>query len=371
MTDNKRYYAFDSLRATMMFLGVVIHSSINYSSSADMTWPLRAKDTSAVFFFLVDFIHAFRMPVFFLIAGFFGAFLFFNKGPEHMIKNRFKRIFLPFLCFLLVLRPLLVYAFKYCSAVFDGEDPMTFYELFSSIWNFVPLQLSHLWFLYYLFIISVLVYASSKLTRHISLLPIDNFFERTFKHPLCRLLIMTGISFLILFLFGLKSFETSVSWLPDVGILVYYLAFYLTGWFLYRSKELVTTLKRFDIIITIIGVISFCLSHYYNTHTNLISLQLVNSLTTCSLSIGVIGLFLRFADVPKNYITYFVNSAYWVYLVHFFIALLLSGILNSLPVSVYLKFLMVLLGTTAICLTSYHFFVRKTFIGVFLNGKKT
>jgi glucans biosynthesis protein C len=370
MTDIKRYYAFDSLRATMMLLGLVIHSSMSYSSSNDMSWPLRAKDTSDVFYYLVDLIHAFRMPVFFLIAGFFGAFLFYNKGPEQMIKNRFKRIFLPLLVFLLVLNPFIMYAFKYCDAVFTGQAPITFGKHFSSFWSYVPFGLFHLWFLYYLFIISLLAYLFSKLTKDISVLSVDNLFERIFKNPVYRLLILTGVSFIILFLFGAKSFETSISWLPDLGILTYFLVFYITGWLLYRKKELVNTLKHFDMAITLIGVIALCLKIYCDNQITLIYLQIVNSVITCSLSLGLIGLFLRFADLPNKNVTYIVNAAYWVYLMHFFIAILLSGLIEGLTISVYLKFLIILSVTSMICLVSYHFFVRKTFIGVFLNGKK-
>lgn len=355
----------------MMLIGVVIHSAINYSSSNDMTWPLRAKETSNVFFFLVDFLHTFRMPVFFIMAGFFGAFLFFNKSPEQMLKNRFRRILLPFLVFLIILRPFLTFSFKYCSAIFDGETPVTFAEHFSSFRNYIPYSLSHLWFLYYLFIISVMVFLSSKLTKHIATSQIDNLFVCTFKNPAYRLLTLTSISFVILFLFGVKSFETSISWIPDLGILSYFFVFYITGWLLYRKKELVNSLKHLDIAITVIGITTFCLKFYYNNQMDLISLQIMNSIITCSLVIGITGLFLRFADSPNIYITYFVNSAYWVYLIHFFITVLLSGLLNDLYISVYLKFLIVLIGTTTICLTSYHFFVRKTFIGIFLNGKKT
>lgn len=371
MADTKRYYAFDALRATMMFLGIVIHSAINYSSSDDMTWPLRAKDTSVVFFFLVDFIHAFRMPLFFLLAGFFGAFLCFNKSPEEMLKSRFRRILLPFIVFLIVLRPFLNFSFRYCAAVFDGETPVSLSEHFSSLSSYIPYQLSHLWFLYYLFIMSVLAYVFSRLTRHRSLLFIDDFFKRTFKNPVSRLLTLTAVSFSLLFLFGARSFETSVSWIPDFGILCYYMAFYITGWLLYRNRELVNTLKDLDMTITVLGITAFCLKFYYENQINLPGLQVLNSFITCSLSIGIAGLFLRFADAPKNYMTYFVNSAYWVYLVHLSIALLLSGFLNDKPGSVYLKFLIVLLGTTVISLLSYQLFVRKTFIGVFLNGKKT
>lgn len=370
MTDNKRYYAFDSLRAIMMFLGVVIHSAMSYSSSNDMSWPLRAKDTSAVFLFLVDFIHTFRMPVFFLMAGFFGAFLYYNKGPEQMLKNRARRILIPFLVFLCVLNPFIIYSFKYCNAVFNNETPITLGELFSSPWSYIPIKLFHLWFLYYLFIISALTYLLAKATKRISISPVDHIFEQTFKNPLYRLLALTVISFFLLFLFGAESFKTSISWIPDIQILFYFFAFYITGWFLYRKKEVVYTLKKFDVLTTIFGVMVFCLKLSYDDQMSLTSLQIINSIITCTLSIGIIGLFLRFADVPNPIITYFVHSAYWVYLVHFCIAIWISGIINDLNVSVFIKFLMVLLGTTTICLTTYHFGVRNTFIGVFLNGKK-
>ena len=371
MNGNKRYYAFDSLRATMMLLGVVLHSAMTYSSKHEIPFPLKAKETSDVFYFLLYFIHTFRMPLFFLIAGFFGALLFYKKSPEEMIKNRFRRIFLPFVVFLFVLQPLISYAFKYSNAVFNGEIPISLSKHFSSIWSYVPFTLGHLWFLYYLLIISALVYLFSKLTKPISASTFDKLFDKTFKNPAFRLLTMTTISFIILFLFGAKSFETSINLIPDFGILTYYFAFYITGWLLYRKKELVNTLKMFDIAITSIGFVVYCFKIYFDNQMNLISLQIINSIITCSLTFGITGLFLRFADIPNNKVTYFVNSAYWVYIVHFFITILLPGLIYDLQISVYLKYLIVLTATSIICFTTYHFFVRKTFIGVFLNGKKT
>lgn len=370
MTEIKRYYAFDSLRATMMILGVVIHSSMSYSSSNDMSWPLRAKDTSVVFYYLVDFIHSFRMPVFFLIAGFFGAFIFYIKGPEQMLKNRFRRIFLPFIVFLLVLNPFVAYSFKYCAAIFDGQAPITIGQHFSLLRSYIPFRLFHLWFLYYLFIISIFMYLIVKLSKQVSTLFIDKLFERSFRNPIYRLLVLTSVSFVILVLFGAKSFETSISWLPNLGILIYFLCFYITGWMLYRKRELINSLKHFDIQIAVIGISAFYYKMYNANEMSLISLQIVNSIITCSLSLGIIGLFLRFADIPNKKVTFFVNSAFWVYLIHFFFAILLTGLIDQMIINVYLKFLIVLSFTSLICLTSYHVLVRRSFIGVFLNGKK-
>ncbi len=370
MTDYKRYYAFDSLRAIMMLLGVVLHAAMTYSSRHEIRFPLKSQETSELFYFLIYFIHTFRMPVFFLIAGFFGAFLFYTKGPEQMLKNRFRRIFLPLLVFLILLQPFISFAFTFCLAVFNGEAPVSVRDHFSSLDSYIPFSLGHLWFLYYLFMISVLVYLFSKLTKSSSGSFVDNLFERTFKTPIYRLLIMSALSFTVLFSFNIAAFETSISPIPDAAILIYFFVFYMIGWLLYRKKELVDTLTQFDTLTLAIGIVAFCLKAYFGNQMSMTFLQLTNSIITCALTLGITGLFLRFADRPNKKVSYFVNAAYWVYLVHFVIAILLSGFMYSFAISVYLKFFIVLTITTMISLITYHFFVRNTFIGVFLNGKK-
>ena len=55
-------------------------------------WPFKDRDsTHPLFDLLVGYIHAFRMPVFFAVAGFFGALLFHEKSPRDMLKNRLAR----------------------------------------------------------------------------------------------------------------------------------------------------------------------------------------------------------------------------------------------------------------------------------------
>ncbi len=58
----------------MMLLGLVLHTALNYMvfPNAD-SWPYKDAQTSTAFDILVAFIHAFRMPTFFVIAGFFAA----------------------------------------------------------------------------------------------------------------------------------------------------------------------------------------------------------------------------------------------------------------------------------------------------------
>ena len=90
----------------MMILGLVIHAAASYThESLGESWPYH--DSSHHFFFslLVYFIHLFRMPLFFLMAGFFLAYLYYQRGPLALLRNRTLRVGVPFVLFLALLFP--------------------------------------------------------------------------------------------------------------------------------------------------------------------------------------------------------------------------------------------------------------------------
>lgn len=72
-----RLHALDALRGIAMLLGVVLHSSISYMEQRmpDLLWAVQDSSRSAVFDWLFWWLHGFRLPLFFVIAGFFcGSF---------------------------------------------------------------------------------------------------------------------------------------------------------------------------------------------------------------------------------------------------------------------------------------------------------
>ncbi len=93
-----RLHALDNLRAIMMWLGIVLHVGMHYSRVRTAV-PVRDDQSSAVADGLMAFIHAFRMPVFFIIAGFLGAMLLARRGPREFLRHRMKRLALPFAVF--------------------------------------------------------------------------------------------------------------------------------------------------------------------------------------------------------------------------------------------------------------------------------
>ena len=81
-TSMTRFHELDALRAFAMLLGVVLHASL-FLVTKD--WPVVAKEISPELPYddIVLAIHGFRMPVFFLMSGFFTAFYGNGAGHKH------------------------------------------------------------------------------------------------------------------------------------------------------------------------------------------------------------------------------------------------------------------------------------------------
>ena len=109
--------------------------------------------------------HSFRMELFFLLAGFFSHMTIGRKGWVDFLRSRFVRIAIPFVIGWMLLRPLIVAGF-----IAGGESRRGDYNVWSSLvsgfWMTVRtpaeyLTGTHLWFLYYLLMITGLVAGGS------------------------------------------------------------------------------------------------------------------------------------------------------------------------------------------------------------------
>ena len=97
---------------------------------------------------------------------------------------------------------------------------------------------------------------------------------------------------------------------------------------------------------------------------------LINSLVVWLFIFGITGLFIRYGSNHSPLMRYVSDSSYWVYLLHLPLTLLIPGLIADWPLPSTLKMLFVVLSTGVICFVSYHYLVRGTFIGKFLNGRK-
>ena len=118
--EKKRYHDLDALRACAMLLGIVLHGILafgepgwsGYAPQNDIHWDVpavignaaavvgaEAPEKFSPYNVCFAAIHGFRMPLFFLVSGFFTAMLWRTRGTKELLKHRVKRILLPLAIF--------------------------------------------------------------------------------------------------------------------------------------------------------------------------------------------------------------------------------------------------------------------------------
>src|SRR5687768_9972102 len=105
MKTSSRIYGFDALRATAMWLGVILHSIIFFKKVPAENWPHDPYLFSTVLEWLYEFIHSFRMPLFFLVAGYFSSLVIEKRSLNEFISQRVQRILIPFILALVLIVP--------------------------------------------------------------------------------------------------------------------------------------------------------------------------------------------------------------------------------------------------------------------------
>src|SRR5690606_8207807 len=156
---HQRLDYLDAARAFALILGIVFHASLSFMPIF-IGWAVMDVSTSSIVSLFVMIAHSFRMELFFLIAGFFSHMSFHQQGALHFIRSRLMRIAIPFVVVWFLLHPLLVSAWIIGGESMRG-DANILTGLHSGFANLAKLPIdflvgTHLWFLYYLLLISAL-----------------------------------------------------------------------------------------------------------------------------------------------------------------------------------------------------------------------
>ncbi|AUY24869.1 glucans biosynthesis protein MdoC [Mixta calida] len=146
----QREYFFDSIRAYLMLLGVPFHVSLIYSSHQ---WSVNSAEPSLWLTIFNDFIHAFRMQVFFVISGYFSYMLYLRYAPKEWWKVRVERVGIPMLTAIPLITLPQFFMLKAWTGKVAGWPHFSLYDKYNTlVWELI----SHLWFLLVLVIFTTL-----------------------------------------------------------------------------------------------------------------------------------------------------------------------------------------------------------------------
>ncbi|RPD45838.1 hypothetical protein DNI29_16955 [Hymenobacter sediminis] len=388
----ERYFALDGLRAVMMLLGVVLHSALPYATWTFSVYSAYHDSAHTTLLSGVAFlIHLFRMPVFFVMAGFFGGLTWHAHGARGLVRNRLKRVLLPLGVSWVALFPLTVLCAAFTmlggpsgvtrvvqqlhSGALLAQNNLTLPQLV------MQLGLIHLWFLYFLLLfygaITLLVIGVRRLPQK-SKNWIDTAFQWVVAQP-AGVLLLAAVTLATMLVMrpaykDVTGIEGTNAFLPPLAIPLTYFVFFVFGWLLFRHKHLLTRFRNHAWSYTGFGLITAGLYAFLIVYPVSVSAHLVQVAVAAPaiwlLSLGVIGLAIRYLSQPTELFRYLSEASYWVYLVHLPLTLLLPGLLIGVPLPALLKFILICASTTVFSLLTYQYWVRTTRLGVLLNGRR-
>ncbi len=388
MQSADRLHALDAVRASALLLGVALHAAQPFVNG--MYWVTREPPDNIIAGLWYT-IHMFRMPLFFLIAGFFGRSMLERRGPTGFIKDRSRRILVPLVAGIPILM-LLTGLAAVLGGLAAGVDVRGLRPPPSPPHQSVlaGINLMHLWFLYYL----ILFYTAALLLRVASTSLFDRHGRLTAAvDAAVRLLVRSGCAPFILavpataYYFQLKFWSpwgglpAPFSVIPDVGALIGYGSFFGLGWLLQRQHQPLLSLleKRWPVYgVLAVAMWTACRMLAGSTpHWGPFLKDLpLFAYTACYVvggwcwSFGLIGLAMRFLSDYSPVRRYLADASYWIYLLHIAVLIFFSQLLHPLHWGSIVKYPLTTAGAMAILLLSYHFLVRFTFIGAVLNGRR-
>jgi glucans biosynthesis protein C len=365
-TDS-RYHSLDALRAAMMFLGIYLHAAAAYSPHGD--WHVKPAEVTTALDYTITWIHVFRMPVFYVMAGFFAALLLARYGLPRAANNRFWRIAVPFVVGWIVLYPI----FSFLLAT-DRASLSRAVEYILSGRFLARSHPMHLWFLEYLMVLYVLAIIVVVVVPRNAWARLAGPF-RSLLQSVWAPLPFVVVSFFAMLPMKWPGLEDPPGFVPEPRIVVAYAVPFAFGWLLYANADLLDVLKRrawfYSAAAVLASLVYLGLLYFVAPRGwNFYAARAAHALAMWCLIFGVTGLFLRYLADHSVLRRYLCDSSYFLYIAHLPLIVALQLLLLDVPLPPLAKVALVLAATIALLLPVYHYGVRPTFIGAVLNGRR-
>ncbi len=362
--NQDRLHYMDHLRALAMLAGVFFHAALAYSPLMQPMWPMADRETSAGLDALVWGLHLVRMPLFFLVTGFFAAWILARRGGVALARQRVRRILIPFL----LAWPLVLWSLAASTdwAAANVQHPSALLQMIREWMSQpdppqLPPGTVHLWFLYYLLLFAVLHWVFHTLD-------LGRFGQRLLqRHPAWVLL---GLPLLLLPALASVSapHPAPEGLVPQFWAITFYGAFFALGVLVQGQPDWLERLRpSAKWLLPAIALAYLVFLWRLDVDPPGISRTTAPwptaALEACLsvwLTVGCLLTGQRLLNRANPVMRYLAQGAYWTYLLHLPLLFAIQYLLMDLNWHWPLKFALACAGTLTFCLLSYQVLVRHT-----------
>ncbi|SDS43746.1 glucans biosynthesis protein C [Brevibacterium sandarakinum] len=371
-SGHPRLHGLDALRGGALLLGILLHALMSFHTSGG--WLIADVRNTVVADTTVYVIHLFRMTLFMLLAGYFGNMVLRRRGAASYVRDRLVRILSPIFVFwpLAVILPMAVFV-PLDAARRNLPAPSASAEDVGLLTIFSP---SFLWFLLTLMQCTLIVVAVRAMLVRIfgaeALARAASIVGRWFASPAGA--IIAALPYLIGLLIqghSLSGIREPLTVVPELSSLIPYLGAFVVGWMLFAHRPgLVQVSRRWLLHLVAAVIFTVVAAPDLPLHRPLPVAATLTALAAWAWTYALLGLCTRFLTRERPAIRYLADASYWMYLIHMPILLGCEVLVAGADLPIFVKLLFTLSITFAVLLLSYHFLVRSTWLGKWLNGRR-
>jgi glucans biosynthesis protein C len=341
MKSSDRLFYFDNIRWLVIVFVVIEHLCVTYDNMG--SWFYKEPATLDAFSFLIfgmigSFLEAFFMGLLFFIAGYFSVSSLEKKGTNIFLKDRFIRLGIPTLIFMLILSPLTNYII-----LFFSHKPFFSYVSYLASFKFLS-ESGPLWFALALLGFSI-VYAFVNL--FIKNRKKDKKYVLKSEHLILLIIILSVFTFLfrIFWSVGANAF---MFYNLQLGKFAQYIILFSAGIFAFKNNLLENVsynlgklwlklalsigIPVWMILLAFGGALKGNVDPFFGgIHWQSAAYALWESFFCVAISVGLLGIFRKKYNSQGMFTNLISKNAFGVYVFHppiiVFIAMLFSGLI--------------------------------------------
>jgi peptidoglycan/LPS O-acetylase OafA/YrhL len=366
----QRLHHLDALRASAMLLLIPYHAG-------RFIWKqqLNHGGDSDVLAAVIWFVHAWHMPLFFLVSGYLLALALERSGANRQATNRVTRLGIPLVIGMLTIIPLSNLFLAWASPNNPNAAIQRSTDL-GDLYNWRPL---HLWFLNYLLLASLIGIGMWLLGRRYDLGAASKRMFRALANSPFLIPVLSLVSGLLLSLTShWQAPPASDSLIPLWPLLGYYVLFLAFGFGVSYQPDIVSRIEGRPWIYALITAVTFPFAWALfrpepvmnGAPLDHLAATVVLGVMTWSALFTVWGFFARFAATESRFWRYVSDASYWVYVIHIIFLAPVQTLFARTEIDAGYRYALTLLITFTLSFLTYALFIRHSPVGTFLHGRR-
>ncbi len=354
---SERQYFIDWLRIILIFSVFLYHIGMFFN-----VWGWHVKNPTqygGMLSSIMIFLSKWRMPLLFLISGAGTYYALGKRSPGKYLKERSLRLMIPFLAGIFILVPVQVYLEKADSY----SSLLSFYpQMFDGIYPTGNFSWHHLWFILYLFVISLIMTPFLKLFRSRAYLRFSIWLEGLASRPLS---LNVFVVFLIVSQLLLRPLfpEDTHALVNDWAAMAFYIIFFLAGFMLLSNKNIIESIRRqknmFLAEAVIATVFMFSSPHIFGDESMAdMAWGISGIFLAWSCGLAAIGYAKQYLNSDNRFRKVANEAIYPFYLLHQPVILVLGFLLIKWEMTDFTRFLILIVSSFGITCAIYWYLVR-------------